>query len=307
VASPTDRRTMNADLERAKAALEAGRPGEADIYAWNALATAEGDDLRLLAEIAQTIDDPKLALELARRGIAPPPPAGQEAATPAKRSAWRRLRSPLLVSAVVAIAAAWILVSERRVEAGPLKPYPTDAQASSGQVRTILTVEEGVYLAPMGVLERVDVQQLANELSVRYRIPVATVAPIALPLSAIDPNQPRLLADELLSLLQQTYATQGRSAVIGVTDFDMYIGSLDKPHAFSLRGPPHYAVVSTSELGGSLLDLIEGHTRHERTRKLIARDIGFAYFGRQEVDDPQSLLRPSMTSVDEIDELEEKL
>lgn len=297
---------MGADLERATRALEAGRPDEAGVYAWNALATTEGDDLRRLAALVQKLDDPQLARELERRGISPPPPDPEPEQTE-KRRASGRLGGRILGLVAVALFIAGIFVVARPVEGGPLTPSSADARAPAGPARRILTVRGGVYLAPVGRLERVDLQQLATELSLRYRIPVATVPAVALPPWAIDPHEPRLLADELLTLLQQTYGAQGCAAVIGVTDFDMYIESLDTQHAFSLRGPPHYAVVSTSDLGASLLDLAQGHTRHERARKLIARDIGFAYLGRTEVDDPHSLLRPSMSSVDEIDDLEEKL
>jgi hypothetical protein len=41
---------------------------------------------------------------------------------------------------------------------------------------------------------------------------------------------------------------------------------------------------------------------HERSRKLAARNIGFLYYRRREVD-PHSLLCPPMHGVDDIDEL----
>jgi hypothetical protein len=87
----------------------------------------------------------------------------------------------------------------------------------------------------------------------------------------------------------------------------MYASRKDHTHVFSWRAPPHYGVVSTSSLAANLFDRLHGHSRHERTRKLIARNMGFLYYDRAEVDDPQSLLRPPMHGAGDIDKLKETL
>jgi hypothetical protein len=66
-------------------------------------------------------------------------------------------------------------------------------------------------------------------------------------------------------------------------------------------------VVSTSSLGASLYSRLRGHTRYERTRKLVARNIGFLYYHRDVVDDPHSLMRSQMHGVGDIDKLREQL
>ncbi len=153
----------------------------------------------------------------------------------------------------------------------------------------------------------VDIDRLARELTFRYHVPVGALPGIALPRWTLDADERQLVAQRLIRLLGQTYDARGSAVIIGITAFDMYDEVEDLRHEFSLRAFPHYGVVSTSSLGATVFDRLTGHTRHERTRKLLARTIGFLYYGREVVDDPHSLLRSQMHSVDDIDELDEEL
>ena len=87
----------------------------------------------------------------------------------------------------------------------------------------------------------------------------------------------------------------------------MYATRQDRTHVFSWASPPHYGVVSTSSLAANVLDRLRGHSRHQRTRKLVARNIGFLYYGLSTVDDSHSLLRPAMHGNGDIDKLRETL
>lgn len=300
---------MNADLEKAAAALLAERADEASVYAWNALATIEDGDAVELARLARELDDRRLLGELERRGL--PTEAEPEAPAPAAPAAARRpLRAAgaagsalfLLVVAIVIIAA----VASIPVEGGDR--HPTAATATSDLVsEPILTERAGVWLVPLGEPTRVDLERLAREVSLRYGVPVGVLADVALPARTLDEAKRALIADELIDLLAAAYRTRGNAVVIGLTDYDMYFREQQLAHAFALRRGRHYAVVSTSTLGASVLDLVRGHSRHERTRKLVAREVGFLYLRRPQVDDPHSLLRPTMHGADDIDKLNEEL
>jgi hypothetical protein len=161
-------------------------------------------------------------------------------------------------------------------------------------------------LVPLGEPGSVDVDRLARELAAHYRLPVAVLPDIALPRWTLDANERSLVAGQLILLLRQAYRARDGAAIIGITDFEMY-ATEDRTHVFSWRAPPHYGVVSTSSLAANVLDRLRGHSRHERTRKLVARNIGFLYYRRHEVDDPHSLLRPPMHGNGDIDELKESL
>jgi len=295
---------MNRDLEQAKAALEAGRRDEAIVYAWNALSSAEPDELVEVRTLAEELGDASLRHELDTRGV----PAGRPA-TPAPGKAAERSRAQLigkLVFAGIAIALLGLFVSQIPTEPGPVRATRKDTVVFT-KPAPIVTVSSGVFLVPLGDVRRVDVHALAAEVGRRYRVPASTLAPLPLPLWTLDPQEHALNGDQLIHLLQMTYSARGRAAVIGITDYDMFSPNLGLHGLFSLRNPGPYGVVSSSTLGASLSDRIRGHDRHERVRKLVARNIGFLYLGRPESSDPHSLLRSSMSSVHDIDALKEDL
>jgi hypothetical protein len=300
---------MESDLAKAKAALAAGRKDEASVYAWNALAALKSGEGPELARIAVGLDDSPLLAELLRRGVEVPPAPEKtsRAARPTKR---RRLvgRIPYraLPGLLVALVVLGAILTQFPVEGGAKYPTLQDAKAV-GEPRPILTERAGVWLVPIGEPRRVDLNRLAGDLSLRYHIPVGTVPDVALPVWTIDGSGHRLSSQGLIRLLQQTYIASGSAVFIGVTDYDMYDSSEDLAHEFSLRAPPAQGVVSTSSLGASLYSRLRGHSRYERTRKLVARNIGFLYYHRDVDNDPRSLLRSQMHSVGDIDKLREKL
>lgn len=297
---------MSPDLQKAAASFAAGRRDEALVFAWNALSSADGDELVELRRLAETLDDPLLLLELDRRGVPTPPAAVAPTAEESRPKRRRRaLVGPLLFAGIVLVIVA-VFVSQIPIEPGPVRATPNETVEHT-LVRRVLTVGSGVYLVPLGNVRHVDVRALADEVGLRYRVPTSTLAPVALPSWTLDAKEGELNGDQLIRLLQLTYPARERAAVIGITDCDMFSTSLGMHGLFSLRNPMPYAVVSSSSLGATLFDRLHGHDRHERVRKLVGRNIGFLYFQRPESSDPRSLLRSSMSSVDDIDALDEDL
>jgi hypothetical protein len=296
---------MKADLEKADEALIGGRPEEASVYAWNALADLGPDDASELARIARVLDDPGLLREIERRGFSTIAVERPEPEPPKRKPILRLV--PVMPALAIALLIAAAVVTSIPTESGERYPTPKDAAAESRYVRPILAEKSGVWLVPLGEPGSVDVDQLAQELAARYRLPVAVLPDIALPRWTLDANERSLVAEQLILLIRQAYRAQGGAAIIGITDYEMYAMREDRTHVFSWRAPPHYGVVSTSSLAANVLDRLRGHSRHERTRKLVARDIGFLYYRRHEVDDPHSLLRPPMHGNGDIDKLKETL
>ena len=220
-------------------------------------------------------------------------------------------RRALLAAPVLVVAAIGVLLIIAINKAEPVNRYPTPSDAASKHVftRPLLTETSGVWLVPLGEPRRVDLTRLAAELAARYRTRVALLPDIALPRWTLDAKKRSLVGDQLIRLLGQAYRVQGRAAIIGITDFEMYGGAEFRDSVFSWReSARHYGVVSTSPLGADPFDLPwRGHRRYVRTRKLVERNIGFLYYRRAEVDDSHSLLRPSMSGVDDIDKLTEAL
>jgi hypothetical protein len=296
---------MESDLARAQKALAAGRLDEARVYAWSALSSAQPGESAELIALARALDDAQLLRELERRGdstLPPPRPARRRR----KRRRIRRLARflPIAVFGSVVLLGA---IASIPLESGTRRPKPADTSAPGRLTQPVLTEHPGVWLVPVGRPKSADIDRLAQELAVRYRLPIGTLPNLALPRWTLDAGEHQLVSQRLVRLLARAYVPHGHAVIIGITDFDMYDEVEDLRDEFSLRAPPHYGVVSTSSLGASLFDRLSGHTRHERTRKLLARIIGFVYYGRGEVDDPHSLLRPQMHGVDDIDDLEEEL
>jgi hypothetical protein len=296
---------MSRDLQQARASLAGGKRDEALVYAWNALSTAQDDELVELRRLAEELADPALLRELDQRGVPASPTV--PSAAPSSRKSRRLGYVGLLLPLGVVLLLVALFVTQIPTEPGPVHPSRKDTIAFT-QVRRVLTVGSGVYLVPLGDVQHVDVRALAEEVGLRYNVRASTLPPVALPFWTLDVNEGELNGDQLIHLLQLTYpARGGRTAVIGITDYDMFSPSLGIHGLFSLRNPVPYGVVSSSPLAASLFDRLRGHDRHERVRKLVARNIGFLYFGRPESSDPHSLLRSSMSSVHDIDALRENL
>jgi hypothetical protein len=127
------------------------------------------------------------------------------------------------------------------------------------------------------------------------------------PTNALDSSEQQLIGEELLAELARWYQADGTATIIGVIDYDMRSRELDLSYTFSLRSIERYGVVSTSRLNGDVIDRIRGNTRYKRTRKLVARNIGFLFLRRPQADDPHSLLQSPMSGTGDIDDLVERL
>lgn len=292
---------MNIFLQRARRALAAGRRDEAAVHAWNALPMVREDgDREELLRLATELNDDLLLRELEERGF------GRPSKVPAPEPETPKSKLRFLPFALVMVVIAGLVLTEV-----PIEGRPPDVDESAIRDRPeahprVLTLRGGVWLVPVERAETVDLQRIADELTLRYRIPVGVQqAPVALTPSTLQESRDDLVAERLLGLLARAYGAERRATIIGVTDYDM-----DSPthgHVFTLRSGRNYAIVSTAQLSASVLDRLRGHDRHERTRKLIARDIAFLHLGLPMVADPQNLRRETMSGVDDIDELEERL
>jgi hypothetical protein len=220
-------------------------------------------------------------------------------------AASRKWRIPLLQALpLVAVLVVTVFAADGTKEPGRRYPTAHDATATGRLPRPLLAKSSSIWLVQLGDGARVNTARLAQELTVRYHLPVRTLPKLKLPRWTLDGDQRALVAEQLIRLLRQAYLARGSAVVIGITDFEMYSRTEDLPNTFSWRAPPRYGVVSTSGLGA---EFSGDPSRHVRTRKLVARNIGFLYLRRHEVDDRHSLLRPSMHGVDDIDELDETL
>jgi predicted Zn-dependent protease len=205
---------------------------------------------------------------------------------------------------IVLFAILWIAGTQIFAEPGRLRAVAADTAVSVPPVRA---VRSGVVLVPVGRSSRIDAGILARELEARYGVPVAARPRIDVPSSTLDEARNQLVADELVSALRHSFPASGDAVVIGITDYDIESTSLGIQHMFAFRESQHYAVVSSAQIGANGFDRVRGHSRHERVRKLVAREIGFLYLKRGKSTDPHSLMRPMMWRLHDIDALREAL
>lgn len=291
---------MNSDLQRARRALEAGEHQLASIFAWNALESAlDESDRAELVRIADELNDVPLLQELERRGFGRPQKEREPVEEPKTAS---RLR--FLPFAVVLLVMAVLVLTDLPTEGRPPDVDEAAVRARPQAHPRLLTLRNGVWLVPVERAESVDVQRIADELTFRYRLSVGVQANVTLTPDTLQETRDDLWAERVLELLARAYPAEGSATIIGITDYDM-----DSPthgHVFTLRSSENYAIVSTAQLGASIVDRLRGHDRHERTRKLVARNIAFLHLGLPMVDGETSLRRTSMSSIGDIDDLEER-
>src|SRR5439155_5448725 len=140
--------SMKPDLERANEALARGRPDEASVYAWNALADLGPDDAPEFARTARELDDPRLLREIERRGFSTLP-AQAEKPESVKRRPILRLLPPLPALADVLVVAGAIVASIP-TESGARHPTANDAASEARFTRPILTGSSAIWPVPPG-------------------------------------------------------------------------------------------------------------------------------------------------------------
>ena len=290
---------MNADLLKAERELARGNPDEARVYAWNALATSRPEELPRLLKVAEELDDELLVREIEGRGV-----VADELPKAARSFQLKGLIFPIAIMVLLLFLALNTLTSEP----GSPDLKKKDTSLLVEPRLPILAENSGVWLVRLGHSELVPIRKLAQDVNLRYRIPVGVLPEIAvLPTYVAANSHNELDADALLSMLSRWYVARNDATVIGITDYPMSSDALRLRRPFMLRDRVHYGVVSTADLGAFLPDRLRGHTRYERTRKLVARGIGFLHLHRPESSDPHSLLRSQMSGTGDIDALDERL
>ena len=123
-----------------------------------------------------------------------------------------------------------------------------------------------------------------------------------------DPVRSQTVADEVITAVRQRYATlarDGRTRVICVTPYDMYMQAMMNrwSFTFSLRSSDeHFAVVSYARMDPSSLGEQPDPGRFTaRLHKMVAKNIGIMYYGLAISQDPRSVLYGQIDGVDELD------
>jgi predicted Zn-dependent protease len=165
-------------------------------------------------------------------------------------------------------------------------------------------VARNVYLAPFGDFPRANVEALVEHYRERYGLTVEIAPSIPLPDGALNRKRNQLIAEGLVEAIAATdlAASDPEAVIIGLTDEDVYIESMDWRFAYGLRSGETLAVVSTARMDALRADEAR---QMDRLRKMVTRDVGILYYGLALSDDRSSVLYKDILGPDDLDRMTE--
>jgi predicted Zn-dependent protease len=133
---------------------------------------------------------------------------------------------------------------------------------------------------------------------------------VALPTSAYDASRRQYSAEELEAAIIRTprRLPQGVTALIAMTDRDVWAPSLFEAWAFAYKSPRLRLVInSTARLDPRFFGLhADKAMADSRLRKLTERAVGVVSYGRPLIDNPRSVLSSRLLSMDDLDFMTER-
>ena len=163
-----------------------------------------------------------------------------------------------------------------------------------------------VYFVPFDDFPLPTAQSLAVHYQTKYQVPVQVGPTLRIPESAADPARGQLNSSALLAILEEQYpSTSGRTVIVGLTQYDMYIPDVSWEYAFSNRGADRLAVVSTARMEYGCLGFTTAGPEQQlaRVRKMVGKNLGVLYFRLGQSRNPGSMLYGDIGGVQELDRM----
>jgi YD repeat-containing protein len=162
-----------------------------------------------------------------------------------------------------------------------------------------------LYLVPFGRVERISLEELARHYRTRLGLQVDLLPVVTVPASVWDHARRQLVAESAIDILRWRVgdAAGSQSATfIAVTDYDMYMRSVNWRFAFSYRGDERFALVSTARMAPIAYEYRgQEYLLYSRVRKMVGKNIGILLYRFPSGADPTSLLRDNIRSVADLD------
>jgi YD repeat-containing protein len=150
-----------------------------------------------------------------------------------------------------------------------------------------------VFIVPLGQAQGLGLDQLPEFYRERYGLSVELLETIPLEPKTLNTARKQLIFEELVGLMRRRLphlASEKSAFLIGVTDEDMYIRSVNWDFAYTAYARAERAgVVSSHRFVPEPLAGNETLLR-ARVRKMISRTMGFVVFKLPESDDPSSVM-----------------
>ncbi len=150
-----------------------------------------------------------------------------------------------------------------------------------------------IYIVPIGGVQGLGLEELPEFYRSRHGISVQLLDPIPLEPKARNDARKQLIFAELVQLMHARYpqlAKDKSAFLIGVTDEDMYIQSVNWNFAYTAYNAPRRAgVVSSARFMPNPLAGNETLLR-ARVRKMVSRTMGVIVFSLPPSNDPSSVM-----------------
>ena len=181
-------------------------------------------------------------------------------------------------------------------------------QANDGVGRRIR--RDGLFLVPLDDTPRPLLARIAGRIGRKYRVHAAVLPRLRTERQAFDRDRRQLEGGGLVDQLSAAYPTRNlMAAVVGVTNGDLYFaGARDDRFAFGVRAGNRYAVVSTARMdpenyGGEP----DARLLERRLETMVTRYLGTLHFHLARTDNPESAMRSSIRTLDDLDEASPEL
>ena len=166
--------------------------------------------------------------------------------------------------------------------------------------------ETGVFLVPLDRTPTATLEELANRFRRRYAAPTQVLARIRSERHTVSAERKQLDGAALINELAHAYpAPNARTVIIGVTHHDIFFsGAPDDRFTFGVRAATRNAVVSTARMNPVNYGLEpDAELLRQRLEKMTLRYLGELYFRLPRVSNDRSVLRDSIRSLSDIDEM----
>lgn len=167
-----------------------------------------------------------------------------------------------------------------------------------------------LYFVPLGDFPAATANELASFYRKKYGLHVETLPNVQLAPVAINEERQQLIAEGAVEIMKQAnpnLKNDPQAILIGLTDQDMYIASLDWEYGFSFRDEGKYAVVSSGRMN---IPVIKKPASEEliqtRMRKMVTKNVGILYYHLSQNDHPRSVLYRKVGGIRELDYMGEE-
>ena len=166
-----------------------------------------------------------------------------------------------------------------------------------------------IYLVPIGDAPTDEILDLARHYHEKFGIQADILPGIKPGSRDVDGVRQQLIAENLVQTLLENYsdfrANQG-DVLIGVTGDDIYPKSQDWEFCFGWRAQEQLAaVVSIARMDLHYPGEPDGTSVRQRLRKVVTKDVGLLYYGKQASENPRSVLYNNIGGIQELDQVTE--